>query len=71
MKKCADCEHVDLCPAYRNGGECRGDEHQDDCDCTACQLRRLVEELLQEAKRLRHDLAEARTAMVKELARKR
>jgi hypothetical protein len=30
------------------------------CDCTACQLRRLVEALIEENKQLRHDLREAR-----------
>ncbi len=45
--------------------------HDGECDCNECAMRRLIAELLTELRRVRHDLAEARTAMVRELARRK
>jgi hypothetical protein len=70
--KCSDCAHAPVCPARRDGGGCgEGNTHADDCGCNECALRRLVGELVTEVKRLRHDLDQARTAMIREIARKR
>lgn len=43
-------------------------DHDSDCGCNECSLRRLVAELLAEVKRLRHDLALANDIRRREAA---
>jgi len=75
-------------PFRPGGGECPVPERDpsrpepssrcaDDCDCTACQLRRLVAALLEEQQalrseivKLRHDLVFQSDRLISEVARK-